>query len=331
MKYKIDKYSLIEEMRAIDRRKDALSKGIVPANGTNWNAVRKNKKLQSKAKNFSNDLAVVNADLNKGNFFSKNKEYGGTVKPDGHIEKINSLGNRRSVENITNSEYGKSSFHKHPIIDIKPDKKFQNKREYKNIPSRPSGHMGQLGDLSTYAEYRNQNNKSRLDFIGAPDSRLHNVSTIRSTDKKQDVTHFANNAKDHYNLNGDLKNSKSLDPNTILNKADVVKNRLKKYKIIGKDVGMATKEALNATVPAYKEAIKTRSMKPIENASEKFKDSSRKIDKNTRSNDLFLNHKKIKEGWKDANTKKDPRYLHPSREDWNKHDWRNNLIQTKVL
>ena len=173
-----DKHILIEEMRAIDRRKDAVSKGIIPSANSNWNASRNNPKIQNKAKTFANDLSIVNSDLTKGNTFSKQKEYSGSVGPKGNISTVNYLGDRESTDiNKTAS----SSFHKHPIVDktrapegIDP--------LYFNVPSRPSGSRNEFGDKDAYSVLRKINKTpSRYDYIGSPDSRLQNTSIIRTT------------------------------------------------------------------------------------------------------------------------------------------------------
>ena len=50
---------ILLEARAIDRRIDALKKGIVPINGTNWNADRNNTKKVSKALDLGNKIKRI--------------------------------------------------------------------------------------------------------------------------------------------------------------------------------------------------------------------------------------------------------------------------------
>jgi len=197
MKNTLNKPYLLEEMRAIDRRQDALDKGIIPAADSNWNAARNNKKLIQKSQNFRNDISLINRDITRDNSIPKNSEYSGTVQNNGKIKSIDHVGDDSSV--MINQK-SINSFHKHPSLA-------GGDNVYNNIPSRPSGKIGVGGDLDAYKILLNNNKQhSRSDYIGSPNSIINNASVINTKNKKSDVvqntTHFADNAKKHYNLNG---------------------------------------------------------------------------------------------------------------------------------
>ncbi len=230
--------SYLEELDALKKRQKALSLGIVPAQGTNWKAALKNKKLQEKVgrtrsnvENFDSLYATdkpTNYDTSKTSGF-KNipywNEYGGVV---------GSSNGKRNNEFIP-TDYGndhtvsfqnfdllknKASLHTHPaisqksrdyamknLVNGKDDPNYEelqkifNERN-NNIVAAPSNL-----DLESYKDIQEEFKQPfREDYVATPDIAYSPLSMIRTTPSHQKTTFFARDAGKYFDLNGRLKN-----------------------------------------------------------------------------------------------------------------------------
>lgn len=205
---------ILLEARAIDRRIDALKKGIVPINGTNWNADRNNPKKVSKALDLGNKIKRIDNTITKYGNISPHKEYSGTIENGKINPRI--IGSRKNVNGVS----GQTTFHKHPNNLNNED--FRN--HFKNRPiSTPSGepngkHSGisglfNSGDYgASGASALGNPNKKHTEYIFSPNTKSNTVAQLNSYVKDQEsnsiqkTSFFSNKAKKYYDLNGNLKN-----------------------------------------------------------------------------------------------------------------------------
>lgn len=205
---------ILLEARAIDRRIDALKKGIVPINGTNWNADRNNPKKVSKALDLGNKIKRIDNTITKYGNISPHKEYSGTIENGKINPRI--IGSRNDVYGVS----GQTTFHKHPNNLNNDD--FRN--HFKNRPiSTPSGepngkHIGlhglfNSGDYGASGSQALKNpNKKHTEYIFSPNTKSNTVAQLNSYVKDpesnsiQKTSFFSNKAKKYYDLNGNLKN-----------------------------------------------------------------------------------------------------------------------------
>ena len=278
---------LLEEMDAYKRRLDALSKGIIPIAGSNWNAARKNKKLLNRINNVRNDAEAFNAQLDKlgaNDIYGNNYEYMTTVDPrgkysgktllfnkDGAVEtsdpyQINLLSRsdtvhlhpfqtRERAENLIKERFSDS--------DLEGATRFRNYAN-NNIVVQPSGELdkngykngdrsfaiGDYGVFSGLGQLRNQ--PYRNDYIVSPEVEYSPVSVTRTTPTSQKTTYFANNkAKDYFDLNGNLKvKNFDVDLNSPSHKIHKFKSKAKN--LLNK--GTYTIDALKLVEPDFKKA-----------------------------------------------------------------------------
>lgn len=204
-------YTIMEilEARAIDRRRDAIAKGIVPINGSNWNADRKNPNKVNKALDLSDKIKKIDNTITKYGNISPYREYGGTIE-NGKIV-TRAIGDRHSVQ----GRGGRVTFHKHPNTSHKK----YGADFFRNIPiSIPSGipnNISSAGDYDASRIRANQNkNKKHTEYIFSPNTKSNTVSQINTVLKPEDkqlnfnqkTSHFSKDANNYYDLNGNLKN-----------------------------------------------------------------------------------------------------------------------------
>lgn len=208
---------IILEARALDRRIDAINKGIIPINGSNWNADRKNPNKVNKALDLSDKIKRVDNTITKYGGISPHKEYSGIIKDGEIIPKI--IGNRNNVEGVN----GNITFHKHPNkLNIKKTDKFYQEY-FKNRPiSTPSGkpngkHIGfhgmfNTGDYgSSGMQALDNKNKKHTEYIFSPNTKSNTISQINTTLKNEEsnsnqkTSYFSKKANKYYDLNGNLK------------------------------------------------------------------------------------------------------------------------------
>jgi hypothetical protein len=206
MKIIINKKILLEEMRAIDRRQDALSKGIIPHNDSNWNADRKNpKKIQNMNMVFNNGLINSNTLMHFNNMSPRRESFGIV---NNNIIHTDSIG-KRSVN--MKGTYKEPTIHNHPV---------RKESELPIIPrniinSFPSGTRKDTiinGDLNTYRIFARENNSNRKDYIISPHTKaktLTRVDTNRLENIPQKISTFSNTPRD-FDLNGNLKSMNDL-------------------------------------------------------------------------------------------------------------------------
>lgn len=210
---KVQIKEIILEARAIDRRQDAISKGIVPINGTNWNADRKNPKKITNALNLGNKIKRIDNTITKYGNISPNKEYSGTIE-NGKIDP-RIIGTRQSVYGVN----GQTTFHKHPNnIKLRQQDDYTS-NYFKNRPiSTPSGIPNEKLDMFSNGDYMaatvnalKNKNKKHTEFIFSPNTKSNTVAQINTTAKNiqtepiQKTSYFSNKAKKYYDLNGNLK------------------------------------------------------------------------------------------------------------------------------
>ncbi len=205
---------ILTEARAIDRRIDALKKGIVPINGTNWNADRNNPKKVSKALDLGNKIKRIDNTITKYGNISSHKEYSGTIENGKINPRI--IGNRSNVDGVSSQ----TTFHKHPN-NLKNEyfKNYFKNRPISTPSGTPNGKHGGLRGLFNGGDYgasgthalQNPNNK-HTEYIFSPNTKSNTVAQLNSHVKDsesnsiQKTSFFSDKAKKYYDLNGNLKN-----------------------------------------------------------------------------------------------------------------------------
>lgn len=221
----------IMESRAIDRRKDAINKGIIPINGTNWNADRNNPKKVNKALDLGNKIKRIDNTITKYGKISPHKEYSGTIENGKINPRI--IGSRKNVSGIS----GQTTFHKHPnnLNDEYTRNHFTN-APISTPSGKPNGKHGGLRGLFNSGDYgssgnqalENSNNK-HTEYIFSPNTKSNTVAQINSYvkdpeyDSKQKTSFFSDKAKKYYDLNGNLKNGANdfVKPTNILSSDNI--------------------------------------------------------------------------------------------------------------
>ena len=214
MIHTINKHLLLEA-RAIDRRQDAISKGIVPINGSNWNADRKNPKKINQMLNLAKKSKTIDGEITDRHNISPFKEYGGIINKN-NID-MDRIGTRKSVSSVNTND---DTFHKHPAISLKNSRAAEATKHFKNLPiSTPSGKpdktfskifsTGDYGSNSISASL-SPNNKSN-EYIISPNTKSNTISKLSTTilpddTAKHKLTYVSNKAKKFYDLNGNLIN-----------------------------------------------------------------------------------------------------------------------------
>ena len=207
---------IILEARAFDRRKDALNKGIIPINGSNWNADRKNSKKINQLLNLAKQSKIMDGELTDRKKISPNKEYAGIVNNNKLI--LDKIGTRKDVSGKFTFE---DTFHKHPTInEFTGSRKEAAIKHFKNIPiATPSGKNSKSfnpdlvkGDFGVNAMMASlaPNNKS-TEYIISPNTKSNTISKLSTTimpdeTVKNRLTFASEKAKKFYDLNGNLIN-----------------------------------------------------------------------------------------------------------------------------
>ena len=214
MKKTIPIKQILLEARAIDRRSDALSKGIIPINGSNWNADRNNPKKITNMLNLSKNARSLDGEITDRNNISPFKEYSGMVRGGNFI--LDRIGNRNNVESPQTFE---DSFHKHPTIS-KQHPRFEAAKEYfQNKPiATPSGkNQKQYNMFSTHDYGVNSSiadlspNRKKTEYIITPTTNSNTISKLDTTilpngDARHKLSLVSGNAKKYYDLNGNIIN-----------------------------------------------------------------------------------------------------------------------------
>ena len=219
-----ESFIFLEEMRAIDRRKEALKMGIIPAAGTNWNAARKNPKLLSKLRTINTNARVVQKNIVDSGI-KPTREIGGIILNNDKDKLIRPLGIGTTTSVYTSA--GKiappntSTIHTHPYViprynadnkSIRSGNTIKNPNDFriltfpKTLPSE--------GDLKGMVQNLNRRFKSnsRTDYIAAPLQDFGEISQTRTYTKKDSnqpihktTIMFGGNPRDtkhYYDLNG---------------------------------------------------------------------------------------------------------------------------------